>query len=118
MSQAGGSGSIDVRASSALCAWTAASDADWIAITSGANGKGSAAVSFTVAPTTGPPRTGTVTLAGLHFSITQSEGCAYATAPSTYAAGAAGGSSAVSVTAAAGCPWTATSDRTHVDPSR
>jgi Putative binding domain, N-terminal/Viral BACON domain len=109
-SQAGGSGSVDVRASSALCTWTAASDADWIAITSGASGKGSAAVAFNVGPTTGPPRTGTLTIAGLHFSVTQSEGCTYAIAPSAYAAGAAGGSNAVTVAAAAGCPWTASSD--------
>ena len=108
--QAGGSGRVDVRASSALCTWTAASDADWIAITSGANGKGSAPVAFTVTPTTGPPRTGTLTIAGLHFSVTQAEGCTYAIAPSAYAAGAAGGSNAVIVTAAAGCPWTASSD--------
>ena len=108
--QAGGSGRVDVRASSALCTWTAASDADWIAITSGANGKGSAPVAFTVTPTTGPPRAGTLTIAGLHFSVTQAEGCTYAIAPSAYAAGAAGGSNAVIVTAAAGCPWTASSD--------
>ena len=110
MSQAGGSGSVDVRASSALCTWTAASDADWLAITAGANGKGSAAVAFTVAPTTGPPRTGTLTIAGLHFSVTQSEGCTFAIAPSAYAAGAAGGSNTATVTAAPGCPWTASSD--------
>jgi len=53
------------------------------------NGKGSAPVAFTVTPTTGPPRTGTLTIAGLHFSVTQSEGCTYAIAPSAYAAGAA-----------------------------
>ena len=110
MSQGGGSSSVDLRASSALCTWTAASDADWLAITSGANGKGSAAVAFTVAPTTGPPRTGTLTIAGLHFSVTQSEGCAFAIAPSAFAAGAAGGSGAVTVTAGPGCPWTAASD--------
>jgi len=108
--QSGGSGSVEIRASSALCTWTAESDTGWISITSGASGKGSAMVSFTVAPTTGPPRTGGLTIAGLHFSITQSEGCAYAIAPSTYAAGAAGGSNTVSVTTAPGCPWTAASE--------
>ena len=110
MPQAGGSGSVDVRASSGLCTWTAQSDAEWITITAGANGKGSAKVSFTVAATAGPPRTGALTIAGLHFSITQSEGCAFVIAPSTYAAGAAGGLASVSVTAAPGCPWTAASD--------
>ena len=109
MPQAGGSGSVDVRASSALCTWTAASDADWITITSGTNGKGSATLAFTVAPTTGPPRTGSLTIAGLQFSVAQSEGCSYAIAPSTYTAGSAGGSNTVSVTTAPGCPWTAAS---------
>ncbi|HET7697082.1 MAG TPA: BACON domain-containing carbohydrate-binding protein [Vicinamibacterales bacterium] len=103
---AGGSGAVDVRASSALCAWTAASNGDWISITSGASGKGSATVSFTVAPAAGPPRSGTLTIAGLPFEITQSEGCTFAIAPSTFAAGSAGASGAVAVTAPAGCPWT------------
>ena len=52
---AGGSGSVAVSASSALCTWTAVSDTDWITITSGASGRGSAPVVFTVAPTSGPP---------------------------------------------------------------
>jgi hypothetical protein len=108
--QAGGSGIVNLRASSELCTWTAQSDADWIAITSAASGKGSGTVSFTVAPATGPPRSGALTIAGLHYSINQSEGCTYAIAPATYAAGPAGGSNTVSVTAAPGCPWTAASD--------
>ena len=112
--QVGGSGSVDVRPSSALCTWTAASDAGWITVTSGENGKGSAAVAFTVAPTTGPPRTGTLTIAGLRFSVTQSEGCTFAIAPSTFAAGAAGGSYAVTVTAGPSCPWTASSNENWI----
>jgi hypothetical protein len=107
---AGGSGSVDVRASSAVCTWTAASDASWVEITSGASGKGNTAVAFTVQSTTGPPRTATLTIAGLHFSITQSEGCTYAINPASYSAGASGGTSAVTVTAGAGCPWTAASE--------
>ena len=47
--------------------------------------KGSATVSFTAAATTGPPRAGTLTIAGLHFSVTQSEGCTYSVSPATYA---------------------------------
>ena len=90
------------------------SDADWITITAGASGRGSAAISFTVAPTTGPPRTGTLTIAGLPFSVTQSEGCTYAIAPSAYAAGSAGGSATVAVTAGPGCAWTASSSANWV----
>ena len=108
--QTGGSGSVNVRASSSLCTWTASSSAGWISITSNPNGTGSAAVTFTVAPTTGAPRTGTLRIAGRHFSVTQSEGCTYSIAPTSYSAGAAGGSQPVTVTAGAGCPWTASSD--------
>ena len=108
--QTGGSGSVNVRASSPLCTWTASTAAGWISITSNSNGTGSAAVTFTVASTTGAPRTGTLTIAGRHFNVTQSEGCTYSVAPTSYSAGAAGGSQAVTVTAGAGCPWTASSD--------
>jgi Viral BACON domain/Putative binding domain, N-terminal len=108
--QVGGNGSAEVRASSALCTWTASSDAEWIAITSNATGKGTAAVAFTVASTTGAPRTGTLTIAGLHFNVTQAEGCTYSVAPLSYATGAAGGSQAVTITAGPGCPWTASSN--------
>ena len=108
--QTGGSGSVDVRASSALCSWTATSDVSWISINSSANGKGSAAVTFTVAATTGPPRTGTLTIAGQHFSVTQSEGCSYTVTPITDSVGASGGTRTVSITSSAGCPWTAASN--------
>ena len=108
--QAGGSGRVDVRASSALCTWTAASEVDWVTITSGTSGRGSAPVSFNAAPTTGPPRTGSLTIAGLHFNVTQAEGCTYAIAPNTFSAGAGGGSSVVTITAGVGCPWTAASN--------
>lgn len=110
LGQTGGSGRVDVRASSALCTWTASSDVDWISITSGVSGKGSAPVTFNVLPTTGPPRAGTLTIAGLHFNVTQAEGCTYSIAPTTFAAGASGGSNVVTVTAGTSCPWTATSD--------
>jgi Viral BACON domain/Putative binding domain, N-terminal len=109
--KAGGTGSVDVRTSSGLCTWTATSDVNWISITSNANGKGPAPVGFNVASTTGPPRTGTLTIAGLHFSVTQSEGCAYAISPTTFAMGSGGGSQTVMVTAATGCPWTASSNQ-------
>jgi hypothetical protein len=108
--QTGGSGTADLRASSALCTWTATSDAEWISITSSASGKGTAAVAFSVAPTTGAPRTGSLTIAGLHFNITQSEGCTYTVAPLSHSAGSAGGSQAVTVASGAGCPWTASSN--------
>jgi hypothetical protein len=108
--QAGGSGSIGVVASSQLCTWTAVSSADWVTIRSGSNGKGSASVAFDVAPTTGPPRTTTLTVAGQRFTVNQSQGCAYALAPSSQAFEAAGGSGSVQVSTASGCPWMAASN--------
>lgn len=105
----GGSGRIDVRASSALCTWTVSADQSWIGIRSGSEGKGSAPVLFDVAPTTGPPRVGTVTVAGQRFSIMQSEGCTYSITPLQFDVGAQGGAGQLSINTASQCPWTAMS---------
>ena len=105
----GGSGRVDVRASSALCTWTAVADADWITIRGAANGTGAGAVNFDVAATTGPPRTGGITVAGHRFTITQSRqagDCSFTLSPTGYQTGAEGGTGNVAVTAAgASCPW-------------
>lgn len=68
----GGSGSINVTASSRSCAWTATSNASWITITAGASGTGNGTVSYSVAVnTSSSPRTGTLTVAGRTFTVTQ-----------------------------------------------
>ena len=108
--QAGGSGRVDVRASSSLCTWTARPDENWIVLRSEANGKGSAPVLFDVAATTGPPRTGGITIAGQRFNVTQAEGCGYAITPESHAAAAAGGSGSLTIATSPGCPWTASSN--------
>jgi hypothetical protein len=105
--QPGGNGSVDMHASSALCQWTAASNVNWITVTSPASGKGSASVAFSVAPTTGPPRTATITIAGLPFSVTQSAGCTYDVAPPSVTVDPSGGTRTLTVTTTGGCPWTA-----------
>jgi hypothetical protein len=107
---AGGNGRVDVRASSALCSWNAVSTQSWIAIRSGADGKGNGTVVFDVAATSGPPRTGTVTIAGQSFSVLQSEGCTYAIAPQRIGVSPEGGTGVVTVTTAPECPWTASSN--------
>ena len=54
------------------CAWAAASNASWSAITAGSAGSGSGAVSYLVAAnTTTSSRVGTLTIAGQTFTITQ-----------------------------------------------
>jgi hypothetical protein len=67
----GGAGSVSVMVAGA-CGWTAASNDAWIAITSAPSGSGNGSVSYSVARHTGAnPRTGTVTIAGSTFTVTQ-----------------------------------------------
>ncbi|HYP02564.1 MAG TPA: Calx-beta domain-containing protein, partial [Pyrinomonadaceae bacterium] len=56
------------------CAWTAVSNSNFINVTAGASGNGNGAVTLIILSNgTGVPRTGTVTIAGQTFTVTQSE---------------------------------------------
>jgi trimeric autotransporter adhesin len=67
----GGSGSVNVAAGSG-CNWTAVSNANFIAVTSGASGSGNGTVNFNVAANTSAnQRTGTLVIAGQTFTVTQ-----------------------------------------------
>jgi len=66
----GGSGSVNVLTADS-CSWTAVSNDGFITITGGGSGTGNGAVSFMVGSTT-TPRTGTMTIAGLTFTVDQS----------------------------------------------
>jgi hypothetical protein len=66
----GGTGTISV-ATSSTCAWTATSNASWLTITSGASGSGNGVVNYSVAANSGAARTGTLTVAGNTFTVTQ-----------------------------------------------
>ena len=67
----GGTGSVTVTAG-AGCNWTAVSNATFITITSGSSGSGNGTVNYSVASNTGSSsRTGTMTIAGLTFTVTQ-----------------------------------------------
>ncbi len=71
-SSSGGSGSVSVTASNALCAWSAATNASWITVTSPSTYTGSGTVTYTVAANTGNiSRTGTLSIAGQTFTVTQ-----------------------------------------------
>jgi Viral BACON domain/Putative binding domain, N-terminal len=106
---AGGDRSIDVRASAAQCAWTAAANAAWITILSGREGRGNGSISFHVDAVIGPPRVGAVTIAGQTVQIEQGTGCSYAIAADTFLLDASGGERQIPVTAPPGCNWTAES---------
>jgi hypothetical protein len=105
----GGTGEVRV-ATAAGCAWTAASHAAWITVTAGASGNGPGSVRFSVPAHGGPTRTGTMTVAGRTFTVTQQSGCTAALAAGSASFAAGGGAGGVAVSAPAGCPWTAASD--------
>ena len=69
---AGGSETINVITDT-NCSWTALSNASWITITSGSSGTGNGSVQYSVAPNRKKKtRTGTITVAGQIFTVTQS----------------------------------------------
>jgi hypothetical protein len=105
-------GSVAVTAP-ASCTWTAVSNASFITITSGSSGAGSGTVSYNVAAnTTGSVRTGTLTIGGQTFTITQ-QVCTFTSSPPVLFA-AEGGVSTVAITTSSGCSWTAQSDASFV----
>jgi Zn-dependent metalloprotease len=67
----GGTGSVSVTAG-AGCSWTATSNATFITITGGSSGSGNGTVTYSVAANTATTsRTGTLTIAGKTFTVTQ-----------------------------------------------
>ncbi|MFY9572266.1 MAG: BACON domain-containing carbohydrate-binding protein, partial [Blastocatellia bacterium] len=110
----GGIGSVTVTAG-AGCAWTATSGAAWITITSGNSGSGNGTVNFSVAVNAdSAPRTGTLTIAGQTFTVSQAAGCSFSISPTSQSFTAAGGTGATNVTAPAGCAWAATSNAAFI----
>jgi all-beta uncharacterized protein len=105
----GGSGNVSVTTTNA-CGWTAASNDAWITVTSGAAGTGNGTVAFTAALNTGAARSGTMTIAGQTFTVSQGSGCTYHVIPTSETFPWSGGTDVVQVTARApSCPWTAVS---------
>jgi len=69
----GGTGSVSVY-TAAGCTWTATSNSTWIHITSGASGNGPGTVNYSVDANTGAQRSGSMTIAGRTFQVTQNAG--------------------------------------------
>lgn len=115
---AGTTGTVAVTTQTG-CAWTAAvsSSATFISITSGSSGTGTGTVAYTVAANnTTSQRTGTVTIAGQTFTVTQlAATCTYTLSPAGATPGIAGGAATVTVTPnISTCTWTATTSATFV----
>jgi hypothetical protein len=107
---AGASGTLAVT-TTRDCAWTAASDASWLAISSGANGQGSGSVAYTVAANGQPSqRRGTLAVNGQQATVTQdAAACRFTVTPPNSTVSMQGGTVTVNVEAVAGCTWTAQS---------
>ncbi len=114
----GGSALVNVI-TAAGCQWNATSSTSWIAISSGASGSGSGPIQLTVAQNSnGVARTGTVTIAGTVFSVTQAAAqCIYTVSPSPFTVVSGGYLSTFAITAPSGCDWTALSGSSWISAS-
>jgi hypothetical protein len=103
----GGSNWVTVTAASG-CSWTAVSGKSWITVTGGASGSGSGTVNYSVAANTGGARSGTITIGGQTFNVSQAAAaCTYSVTPTSVSAPAAGSTGTITVTVTAGgsCTW-------------
>jgi Domain of unknown function (DUF4214)/Putative binding domain, N-terminal len=66
----GGTSSISVTATTSICAWTASESLSWVTLSS-TGGTGSGTVTITENANTGAARTGSVTIAGKTYTISQ-----------------------------------------------
>lgn len=112
--QTGGEGRVNV-ATSAGCNWTAVSNASWITISSADSGSGSGAVNYVVRDNvTGSPRQGTMTIAGLTFTVVQSTSagptCNFSLSPASQSFLSGGGTGSITITTQAHCAWRASSN--------
>jgi hypothetical protein len=112
----GASGAITVT-TAASCAWTASSDAAWVAFSAGTSGSGSGAAVYVVAPSTvTTSRTATLAIAGRTVTVTQAAAspppqppapsqCTYSISPESRTIGMEATTLHVTVTTQAGCSW-------------
>ncbi len=109
----GGTDTVSVTVNTG-CTWSATSNVDWITINSGSSGNGNGTVSYTVsANTPTSQRTGTLTIAGQTFTVTQDgQSCPFSISPTTIATiPSTGGSGTITLTTPSStCVWTATSN--------
>jgi hypothetical protein len=112
----GGTGNVNVITSDNQCSWTATSNTSWVTVTSGSSGTGSGSVNYSVSANTATTqRTGTLTIAGQTFTITQQGiSCAFTISPASNSFNSSEGTGSVNVTAQSGCSWTATSNTSWV----
>ena len=98
------------------CNWNSTSNDSWLTITSGATGSGGGTVNYSVAANTvTSPRSGSMTIAGQTYSVTQAAAaCSFTISPTSQTLPASGGPGTVTVTTASNCSWTSSSGATWV----
>jgi hypothetical protein len=115
----GGATTVNVVAT-AGCGWAASSAAPWIIVVS-AGGVGNGMVTLTIAANAGTQRSGTATIAGRAFTVTQAAqpapSCSYDLSSDAQSVGSTSGTAAVNVTAGSGCGWTAVSQASWITVS-
>lgn len=101
----GGDGTVNVTTVDYGCPWNISTDVDWIHPT--AYGSGNETVEYTVDQNEGPPRSGTMIIAGHVFTVTQSS-CQFSVSDRQVPVGRAGGEKSITVTVTGSCYWTVT----------
>ena len=110
----GDTANVDVSTTSA-CAWTASSNASWITINSGASGTGNGRVVYLVLPNVGGSRTGTLTVAGETFTVSQAAlQCSYSISPGNQKVESSAGTGTVTVSTNSACTWMASSNASWI----
>ncbi len=106
----GNTGTVEVATSSS-CSWSVTSKPSWITITAGNAGAGNGTVSYSVSPNTGSTRTGTMTIGGKTFTVTQDGAitCTYNISPASSLFNPLGHTGTVAVTPSSSCSWSAAS---------
>jgi uncharacterized protein (TIGR03437 family) len=89
------------------CTWNASSSAPWLQVTSADSGMGPANIGYAIQANPGMSRSGTITVAGLMFTVNQSGACAYTLTPAGGSYPTSGGNGSFIVTSNAGCAWNA-----------
>jgi hypothetical protein len=112
VSAAATTGSIPVTSS---CAWSAASSASFLTVTSGASGSGNGTVNYSIAANTGAARSASIAIGTAVVNFVQSGplapvGCTVTLSSTSAKINSNGGSANIDVTAASTCGWTATSN--------
>jgi hypothetical protein len=104
----GGSGTVTVQTGGS-CPWAASSEVSWMSISAGHSATGSGVVYMSIAPNSGPQRSGGIRIAGVRFTATQLSGCTYNINPNSWTFPPQGQPGWVAVTTGPDCPWTVAS---------